>query len=393
MYGKVLILLVASLPVLSGRAAPGYPEFSWDTVPVYLHFGSAVQMTDEQIEQTARLSNFICLEKAHGTHTDREHPERIAGEDARRIKAVNPEAKVLMYWNTLIAWPFTSYNRGYAEKYPADWTLRDMQTGEPLYKVQRGKFEVVQYNLLNPAVRDWWVDTVSSAVDAFGFDGLFMDAISQSKRPIWLKKGWGEGKEAELDAATIELMKRSKAALGPNRMLIYNGFRAHAAKTDGGQAAGTEFLPYGDGAQIEHFDGLSSKDKEDILLYWQMADEAAKAGKMVLYKGWPDQDIYWLNMDFMKKSAAEKEQIARDLIEYPLALYLIGARENSYFCYGWGYDIDDGQLVDYPEYSRKLGAPKGVAVSKGWKFKREFEHAKVFVDLEKREGKIEWLND
>ena len=78
-------------------------------------------------------------------------------------------------------------------------------------------------------------------------------------------------------------------------------------------------------------------------------------------------------------------------MEYPLALYLIGARENSYFCYGWGYDIADGQLVDYPEYGRKLGAPKGDAVSKGWKFKREFEHANVFVDLEKREGKIQWL--
>lgn len=28
---------------------------------------------------------------------------------------------------------------------------------------------------------------------------------------------------------------------------------------------------------------------------------------------------------------------------------------------------------------------------KGWTFRRDFEHAMVFVDLEKREGTIQWL--
>ncbi|VGO18979.1 hypothetical protein SCARR_01033 [Pontiella sulfatireligans] len=111
----------------------------------------------------------------------------------------------------------------------------------------------------------------------------------------------------------------------------------------------------------------------------------------MLYKGWPDHDINWLNKEFMAKSPAEKEAIARKKMTYPLACYLIGARENSYFCYGWGYGIEDGHLVDYLEYSKKLGAPKGDAISKGWKFKREFEHAIVAVDLEKREGRIQWL--
>ncbi|VGO12234.1 hypothetical protein PDESU_00785 [Pontiella desulfatans] len=388
-YPCVLVSLICQ----AGIAATGYPVFSWDTVPVYLHFGSSTRMTDGQIETAAGMSDFICLEKAHGTRTDQAHPERIAAEDARRLKKANPDAKVLMYWNTLIAWPFASYNRDFASTHPQDWILRDMGTGEPLYKVDRPNFQVAQYNLLNPKVRDWWVDTVSGAVNEFGFDGLFMDAISQSKRPLWLRKGWGMGREDELDAAAIDLMKRTKAKMGSGKMLIYNGFRAHAAKADGGAAAGTEFLPYGDGAQIEHFDGLSSKSKEDILLYWQMADEAAKAGKIVLYKGWPDHDINWLNAEFMKKSADEKETIARRKLEYPLALYLIGARENSYFCYGWGYGIDDGQLVDYPEYRRQLGAPKGDAIRKGWKFKREFKHAIVVVDLETREGKIQWLKN
>jgi hypothetical protein len=393
MHTKLYCFILSLL--LAGKAISGtvYPAFSWDTLPVYLHFGSSEKMTDEQVEMTAKLSNFICLEKAHGTKSDRDHPERVAGEDARRIKKANPDAKVLMYWNTLIAWPFTSYNKDFADAHPKGWILRDMNSGDPLYKVDRPNFQVVQYNLLNPDVRDWWVDTVSKAVDEFGFDGLFMDAVSQSKRPLWLRKGWGMDKEDALDAAAIDLMERTKANMGQDKMLIYNGFRTNAAAADGGTAAGTEFLPYADGAQIEHFDGLSSTSKEDILLYWQMADEAAKAGKIVIYKGWPDHDINWLNKEFMKLPAAEKEAVARKKIEYPLALYLIGARENSYFCYGWGYGIEDGQLIDYPEYSKKLGAPTGNAVSKGWKFKREFKHAIVAVDLEKREGKIQWLGN
>lgn len=350
-------------------------------------------MTDEQVETAARLSNFICLEKAHGTATDHSHPERIAGDDARRIKRANPDAKVLMYWNTLIAWPFTSYNQNFAETHPEDWILRDMQTGEPLLKVERGNFKVYQYNLLNPQVRTWWAKTVGNAVNEFGYDGVFMDAISQSKRPLWLRKGWGMDKADALDAAAIDMMQQAKAAMGPDHLLIYNGFRAKAAAVDGNAAAGTEFLPYADGAQIEHFDQLSSTSKEDILLYWRMGRKAAKAEKIVLYKGWPDHNINWLNKDFMQQSRAEKEALARRKITYPLACYLIGAREHSYFCYGWGYDIDDGQLIEYPEYNYKLGAPKGEPVRNNgtWIFHREFEHASVTVDLEKRGATIEWL--
>lgn len=374
-------------------AGSGYPVFSWDTVPVYLHFGSSTKMTDEQIETTARMSNFICLEKAHGTKTDSEHSERIAGRDARRIKKANPNAKVLMYWNTLIAWPFTSYNRDFAATHPEDWTLRDMQTGEPLLKGTLGKTPVYQYNLLNSEVRTWWAETVGGAVSEFGFDGFFMDAVSQSKRPLWLKKGWGMDNADALDAAAIDMMQQAKAIMGEDCLLIYNGFRSKAGGSDGNAAAGPEFLPYADGAQIEHFDQFASTAKEDILAYWKMAEEAAQAGKIVLYKGWPDHNINWLNTEFMQQRPAEKEAFARSKITYPLACYLIGARENSYFCYGWGYNIDDGQLVEYPEYNRKLGAPKGKAVRESWTFHREFEHAKVMVNLETREGKIQWLEN
>jgi len=376
-----------------GLASRARPDFSWDKVPVYLHFGSNVRMTDEQVGTAARLSNFICLEKAHGRLTDREHPERVAGADARRIRQANPDAKVLMYWNTLIAWPFTSYNMNFAESHPEDWVLRDMNTGEPLLKGMLGRTPVCQYNLLNPDVRKWWAETIGGAVNEFGFDGFFMDAISQSKRPLWLRKGWGMEKADELDAAAVDMMLQAKAIIGDDCLLIYNGFRSRAGGSDGNAAAGTEFLPYADGALIEHFDQFASASKEDVLAYWEMADEAAQAGKIVLYKGWPDHNINWLNEEFMASSAEDKEAMARKMITYPLACYLIGARENSWFCYGWGYNIADGQLIEYPEYNNRLGTPQGEAARAGWIFRREFEHARVMVDLVERKGSIQWLED
>ncbi len=399
---KPIHLLAAGLCLLLGDLMSvshadddpaNYPEWSWDKVPVYLHFGSGAQMTDDQIETAARLSNFVCLEKAHGMRTDRDHPERVAGEDAQRIKMANPDAKVLMYWNTLIAWPFTSYNRDFAENHPADWILRDMNTGEPLLKVERADFDVYQYNLLNPEVRRWWASTVGSTVREFRYDGVFMDAISQSKRPLWLRRGWGMDKAEALDRAAIDMMQQARAAMGRDSLLVYNGFRAKAAAVDGNAAAGIEFLPYADGALIEHFDQFSSISKEDILLYWRMAREAAKAGKIVLYKCWPDRNCNWMNEEFMRRSADEKEAFARRQITYPLACYLIGVQRYAYFCYGWGYDIDDGQLIEYPEYGYKLGEPKGQAIRKQgtWIFQREFGHARVLVDLENREGRIQWL--
>ena len=114
MNKKHILLFAVVLCVCPAFASQGMPAFSWDRVPVYLHFGSHTRMTDEQIETASRLSSFICLEKAHGRLTERDHPERVAAEDAARLKQVNPKATVLMYWNTLIAWPFTSYNRNFA---------------------------------------------------------------------------------------------------------------------------------------------------------------------------------------------------------------------------------------------------------------------------------------
>ena len=87
------------------------------------------------------------------------------------------------------------------------------------------------------------------------------------------------------------------------------------------------------------------------------------------------------------------EEVSRKRISYYLATFLIGAQEHSYFQYGWGWTLHKGPLCAYPEFKKPLGKPKGDYIRidpEGWQFKREFVHANVSVDLEKREGSIDW---
>ena len=239
-----------------------YPKWSWDTVPVYLHLGSHTQLTDEQVSTAARLSNFICLEKNHGWRTDRDRPERIMALDVKRLKQANPDSRVLLYWNTLIAWPFTSYNQRCAETHPETWTLRDLSTGQPLLKSKLRETPVYQYNLLNPDIRSWWAKTAGKAVTELGFDGLYMDASSQARRPTLLDKGWGRDKGEELDQAAIDMMKRVRSVMGTERLLVFNGFRTRKGSLDHERQGGGEFLPFADGAKIEHFEQFASAQKK-----------------------------------------------------------------------------------------------------------------------------------
>ena len=59
-----------------------------------------------------------------------------------------------------------------------------------------------------------------------------------------------------------------------------------------------------------------------------------------------------------------------------------------------GYGVDNGQnplwMKRIPEYARPLGAPKGPSVKSDWIYTREFEHARVTLDIENEQAEIIW---
>jgi hypothetical protein len=380
---RVLVICVLLTGLCSIARAAGktvLPPFSWDTVPVYIHFGkSSGPLTDGEVRCVARTSNFVCFEKGHGKGRFGSTEKGIS-HDAKRLKALNGRMKVLFYWNGFLNYRLYDACKEF-QKHP-DWVFRDTR-GKPLYKVRT----LEQYNLLNAEFRQWWASIAGKAVKEYGCDGIFMDALLQATSPKWVSKGWGRGKEPLVTKAVADMMQLAKKKMGDKSILLYNGLRSSDRQ---GAMRGREFLPYADGVAIEHFGAFQSRTKESIAGDIEAIVQAGKAGKIVVVKGWPDPEFNWTNKTKMKLPADQLAKEAREKITFSLASFLVAARENSYFCYSWGYRAQHGGLVEYPEFHKPLGKPKGDATKKQWVYARSFEHAEVWVDLSTRKARIDW---
>lgn len=368
----ILPILVAFLlaPHAPIRAGDKSPSFRWDRVPVYAHVGkTSDDFTAEQLDFLAKHFDFITIEKHQASH------KRGSTEDgfvvaAREIKKRNPKAKVLFYWNASLD---TSSNRGVYKAmrtFPAGGFLKDSK-GDPVLR----RKTVPNYDLTRQDVRDWWSDAAAKAVSEYGADGIFADAMGQSQ-----EKGLDDQKLAALVASRVALLEQTRRKIGSDKLIIYNGL----LKDDPGK-----LLRFADGAMIECFGHPKYGDsKEQLTASFEATHAAAKDGKTVLLKGWPG--FTFRESDMMQKPHGELARLAKDRITFSLACFLVAAQTNSYFCYTWGYREMHGTFDWYPEFDKPLGPPKGGAKRDGWTYRREFEHASVFVDLEKKTARIDW---
>ncbi len=358
-----------------------YPEFSWDKVPLYYHFAKRDGLlSDEQIEKIAKRSNFFCMEKGHA---DRVYPKQTTmatSLDALRIKKYNPNAKVLFYWNTFLKYNLYEENKEF-DKHP-NWIFRSLINKEPLLK---GGY-LVQYNLLNPDFQQWWSDVAASAANEPGVDGIFIDAIEQAMAPRWLKLGWGEDKKPELKEAVKNMLTLARQKMGDGKIIVFNGL----FNSDKRGVVGPEYLPYTDGAMVEHFTIFSSSSKEMIAADIESIKMAVEQGKITAVKGWPDDTLLWIREEAMKKPMEEKLAYAREKLPFSLACYLVAAQEQSYFSYSWGYTDKHGNIDDYAEFDKRLGPPLGPATQNGWVYKRSFKYLDVEVNIETKETVFNW---
>ena len=373
-----LISLLGALVVSSsvwGGAPSRYPKFSWDTVPIAFHFGNMESiMTEEQAAFVAAKSNFICLEKGHGVRQFGDTETGIE-QEARQLKRLNPDMKVIFYWNTFLDYALFAAHEDY-ERQP-EWWLRKLD-GE--LDLKRGNLR--RYDLSNPAVRDWWTDVAREAVVNGSSDGVFMDAFPQVKSRANLPL-WGQEKYDAMQQGLADIVRETREKLGDDHLIVVNGIRSTPAWN-----SGFDFPEYVDAAMIEHFGFFNSSTKESMLRDIREMERAGQAGKMVVLKGWAG--FTFIDQEAMAKPLAEKREIAKANLSFSLAAFLAGAQENCYFIYNWGYRMDNGCLEWYPEFDRPLGPPQGEMTQDGWTLRREYEHASVWVNLETRESDITW---
>ncbi|MDA9260353.1 putative glycoside hydrolase family 15 protein [Puniceicoccaceae bacterium] len=347
-----------------------YPKFSWDTVPIYLMFGDKNRLlSSEQVEFMAGQSGFICIEKSHGMGK-LGAAELGAKHEAAAFKKVNPDVKVLFYFNAAYAWPYTSYNQDFTkeriETRPElkEFLITSSKTGE--FADRYGAF---CFDVLNPDFREWWADTVAKGVRESGCDGAFIDQMHGS---VDLRKH----KREEIEIAMGEMMAALKQKMGADKILLANNAYAEGAK---------HVYPVSDAIMFENYASSKSR-KESILEEWKYMHRNAKEGKISVFR-------LGVEGTGRKNLKPNMPQHAKENVEFALACYLIGAQPYSYFMYSWGWKLGSGALVDYPEFHKPLGPPQGPASRPdpdGWEFTREFEHASVWVNTETREAKITW---
>ena len=347
-----------------------YPEFSWDTVPTYYMFGNPNRLlTSKQVNFIAERTGFLCIEKSHGMKK-LGAAELGAKHEAAAFKKIKPDMKVLFYFNAAYAWPYTSYNKDFTKKrIGGKPKLKKFLIANPKTGKLADRYGAFCFDVLNPDFRDWWVETVTKGVQESGCDGAFIDQMHGS---VKLRKD----KAAEIEKAMGEMMAELKKSLGPNKILLANN-------AYGGN--GRQVYPVSDAVMFENYATVKSS-KESLLAEWGEMQKNARDGKISVFR-------LGVEGTGRKNLKPNMPKLAKEKAEFALACYLIGAEPYSYFMYSWGWKVSTGPLVDYPEFKKPLGPPKGAyqrSTPDGWEFTREFEHASVWVDTDKREAKITW---
>lgn len=355
-----------------------YPKFSWDTTPMYFMFGDTHRLlSPKEVDFIAARTGFLCIEKSHGRKT-LGAAELGAKHEVAAFRKIKPEAKVLFYFNSAYAWPFTSYNEAFTRKkidaHPElkKFLIVDPKTGELAHRNN-----IFCFDVLNAEFRDWWVDTVAKGVAQSGSDGVFIDQMHGFS---WLRRE----QSREVQIAMGEMMGALKKKMGPDKILLGNN--AH-------QAMAKHVFPQVDASMFEHHNE-EVLSKKRLLRDWKDMLKIAKAGKISIFRIGVEVEAN-TGQDHLdsEREPSEMAALADEKLEFYLACYLIGAQPYSYFQYGWGWTLSSGSLQEFPMLHKPLGPPKGAykrTTRTGWQFTREFEHASVWVDLETKEAKISW---
>ena len=374
----------SSAPLISdGSSFPSrsnLPEFSWESTPMYYHFGDIDRvLAPDEVKFISDRTGFIGMEKSHAFNA---LGDAVLGtkQEVEAFHKVKPKSKVLFYYNSYVAWPFTRFNKELTpEGITKDPELKkflavDPKTGELLTKSNYIGFSYY-FDALNPEFREWWVKSAAEGVAISGADGIFVDRMNVTE-----SSGYKNVDLKALAAAKGEMMAALKEKLGPDKIVVGN----NAAATE-------EVFPHCDAFMFEHYNKTVT-NKEHLLKEWGDMLRIAKAGKITIYrfgaKGKGKNDI-----TLGATGTVGIEQKSRDQLEFHHACFLIGAQPYSYFQWNWGWNLEDGNLVDYPTLQKPLGSPKGAfkrETPDGWIFTREYEHASVWVDTDARKAKITW---
>jgi hypothetical protein len=360
------------------------PEFSWDTMPLYMHLRKDTKFTKEELNYLAKFP-LITFEKTTGNKT---YGFTEAGtlKAAEAVKKINPKTKILYYKNVVINWPTYKEDEDFLKKHP-EALLVDAKGKKALMPNKRIGF----FDLSQETVRSYWLDHVTKMANNPAIDGLFMDANIKVLVPGFFNSRVGTEKQKALETGYLSMMEELDKQLGKDNLLIANILRVRPELND----AGRDYLKFFDGSYIEGFDhenfGMTYEDylAEGIAAVQQSA-RAGNVIAMTLGMGKASETAAVGIDDVRQKMNANADFTKR--LDYILGVFLICAEKHSYIYPHDGYGINKSAvwLKTFPQYEKKLGTPKGYAKKEGYIYTRSFEHLDVVVDIKNKTATLNW---
>lgn len=359
---------------------PEYPEFSWQRIPLYMHIRKAKSFTDNEIAFLAKFP-LITFEKANG-HQDHGSVEAGTVVAAQAVKQRNPKTKILYYRNVIVHYDGYDADKG-LEKIPGA-LLRDDRGSTKLVRNRSGA-----YDLSNPKLRQWWIDSFKVVTSNAAIDGIFIDGNIKALESSYLRRQIGAEKKDQTIEGYHHLMHQTREAIGPNKLMVGNILRARF------DDAGLEYLDYFDGSYLEgFFHNVGGASYEQYVAKGIDAiQKAARQGKIIAFTTGFSAPTNTSELGIDESHATiGSDAAAREALVYPLAIFLICAEQYSYFRVHEGYSANgnDRWMRWLPEYDRPLGPPSGPAKRDGFRYSRQFQHATVQLDIQKRTAKIHW---
>ena len=334
---KLVFVLIAVNVYLKGAALP---QFSWSTLPVFFHSSnSSGPYNDDALKTIARYP-MVTIEKWMGFDIKNVDDEDEMAVTMKAIKTLNSSVSTYFYMNSFKARPeMTRMARQLDEN---NYYLRDAN-GD---KVKFSQFYV--FDVSQPVVRKWWLDTCLNATNFANGDGCFCDSSQHTDAkfkpspPKSKLDAWGEG--------LLSLTREVQEALGDDKLLI-------------GKVANQSYVK---AVQIESFQN-NNESITSLML-------GSQVGQVV------------------QAHVPVSVSCTSDLTDY-IAAFLIGAEKYCYFgCGNWNAEGNDTRpLMWHPVYDKPLGDPTGPARFKADVWMRSFASGtEVTFDIKGNKGTIKW---
>jgi hypothetical protein len=307
------LLSVLLLVVAAGNSWGTLPNFSWDTLPVFFHSSNSSGPYSSDALKVIAKYPMVTIEKWMGYDVKDVDDEDEMVMAMKAVKNINPNVATYFYMNSFKDRPEMTRMARELKENP-DYALKD--SNGTLVKNGQGYYV---FDLSNPKVRQWWLDTCINATKYADGDGCYCDSSQHTdgnnfKPSITPDKqtAWGEG--------LLTLTKDVQDALGVDKLLI-------------GKVAGQ---PHVKAVQIEFF---SPKNTSITNLMMGLQ-----------------------NGQVMQAHVPVKVKCDGDLTDY-IAAFLIGAEKGAYFgCGDWSTEGDDDAPFHWhPVYDKPLGAPLSSA--------------------------------